>query len=344
MKMATMKDIAEKAEVSMMTVSNVMNGNTHKMSEKTFAKVMKAINELEYVPNASARSLTLQRSNIIALWLPSYYTTSLLEIPYNSYIAGAIERYIHTQGYNLMLVSDPTVESFANRLLSWNIDGGIGLGIAPEDVSYIEEKLNKPFIFIDSYFDSETVHSISTNDYKGGYIGTQFLVEKGHKNIGIVTGTEVYNKKELEKNGVLFNRFKGYVAGLKDKNIQITEEFFIGEDISYDGGVLAGRRLARLPEITGVFCTADIMAAGVCEGLRQEGKNVPDDLSVVGFDDLPISRYVTPKLTTVRQHNKAKGEKAVDMLVELIKKENIENKHFLYDVEMVERESVKAVR
>lgn len=340
--MVTIKDIADKAGVSIMTVSNAMNGNVHKMGKSTYDKVMRVIEELEYIPNASARSLTLRRSNIIALWLPSYYSNSLLEIPYNSYIAGAIERYIYGHEYNLMLVSDDSAEDFSNRLLSWNIDGGIGLGIAPKDVEYIDQKLEKPFVFLDSYFESTTIYSVSTDDYKGGYIGTKYLLDHGHRNIAIATGKEINNINELKENGVLYNRFKGYAAALTEKGIPVSKSNLIGETISYDGGLLAGAHISRQSDITAVFCTADIMAAGVSEGIRVSGKSVPNHISVVGFDDLPISQYVTPKLTTVKQQNKAKGEKAVEILMNLIKEKQVRKKSYVFDVEIVERDSVES--
>lgn len=341
--MVSIKEIAEKSGVSMMTVSNVLNGKRNKMSDKTYNLVLDIINDLQYIPNASARSLSSKKSKIIALWLPSYYDNALLETPYISYITGTISKFIYKNDYNLMLLSQSSVEEFVNVLKSWNVDGCIGIAIKPEDVNFLADNLDKPIVYIDTYSELETVNSILTDDYSGGLKATQHLIDMGHKHISIVTGEEIYDEAALKENGVLYNRFLGYSDALKENNLSLNRDLLIGEEISFNGGYKVGSSIgAHNPHnITSIFCTSDEMAVGIKEGLKAQGKEVPEDISIVGFDDLPMSSYVTPKLTTIGQQNKQKGLKSVEFLVDLMKNNQTKNVNTLFDVELIERESVK---
>lgn len=341
--MVNIQDIANHVGVSMMTVSNALNGKKDRMSHKTYQKIMVAVKELGYIPNATARSLSSRKSKIIAVWVPNYHNSNPLEIPYISYITGAISRYIHEHNYNLMLLSQSTVQDFITTIKSWNVDGGIGLAINSKDVKIIEKHFSKPFVFIDTYTESENVNTISTDDFQGGYIATKYLIEKGHRNIALATGEEIYNIDLLKRNGVLYNRYKGYKQALKDFEIPLTKELLFGQDISYYGGVIVGKKigLKNSIEITAIFSTADEMAIGIKEGLEQVGQKTPENISIVGFDDLPMSSYTSPKLTTIRQQNIAKGEKAVTALVDLIQNSNKKIENIVLNIELVERDSVK---
>lgn len=130
MKIATLKDIAKKANVSIMPISNVINGNRHKVSEEIFEKVSTIIKELNYIPNANSHSFTKKKTKIIALCIPSYFGKSLLGDPYNSYITGAVEKYIQELDYNLMLVSKTKINEIKESLVGWNVDGVIALSMA----------------------------------------------------------------------------------------------------------------------------------------------------------------------------------------------------------------------
>lgn len=343
--MVSIKEIAEKSGVSMMTVSNVLNGKRNKMSEKTYNHVAQIIKDLQYIPNASARSLSSKKSKIIALWLPSYYNNALLETPYISYITGTISKYIYKNDYNLMLLSQSSVEAFVNALKSWNVDGCIGVAIKHDDIIFLSENLDKPIVYIDTYYECNNINTVLTDDYSGGFKATQHLIDMGHKNIGFVTGEEIYDKDLLKTNGVLYNRYLGYSDALKKNQIPLIKSRMLGEEISFDGGVKVGLSLARNNpfRISSIFCTSDEMAIGIKEGLQLKGKKVPEDISIVGFDDLPMSSYVTPKLTTIGQQNKQKGQQSVELLVELMKGDKNKPINKLFDVELIKRESVMEI-
>lgn len=153
-----------------------------------------------------------------------------------------------------------------------------------------------------------------------------------------MSGKEIFDYEILKKNGVLLNRYLGYKDAIKAYS---KKTILMGEDISYDGGLKIGKNLSNRQDVTAVFCTADIMAAGIIEGLRNNNKSVPNDISIIGFDDLPISSYIFPKLTTIRQENELKVKKSVQLLMELIKGERVEQNSLILDVNIVERDSVK---
>lgn len=321
-----------------MTVSNAMNGNKHKMKNETYQKIMEISKELNYIPNKTARSLASKKSKIIALWLPRYNDSEMLDTPYHSFIMVVLDKYLNKLNYNLMILSEPTAASVIDKLVGWNIEGGIGLGITEEDIKVINEELDIPFVMIDSYSKLSKVYCITNNDYQGGFIGTEYLIKKNHDKVALVSGKEIFDYELLKKNGVLLNRYLGYKDAIKAYS---KKTILIGEDISYDGGLKIGKNLSNRLDVTAVFCTADIMAAGIIEGLRNNNKSVPNDISIVGFDDLPISSYVCPKLTTIRQKNELKVKKSVQLLMELIKGERVEQNSLILDVNIVERDSVK---
>lgn len=336
--MVTLKDIAEKAEVSVMTVSNVINNNHLRVSKETFDKVTKIIEELEYVPNANARSLIKNQTRIIALYIPSYNGKSLLDNAYNSFIVGAVEKYVQKYDFNLMLVSNPEINEVVASIASWNVAGLIALSIEEQDVHILESRLKMPVVLLDSYYESSKISNIGTNDYEGGRLAGKYLTELGHRKIAFASGPELMNAIQLERNKVLFNRYKGFMDALAQANISKKEIQLIAEDISYEGGIKMGKQLLDYGGITAVFCTSDALAAGVIEGAKKIGLSTPKDVSVMGFDDMPIGHYITPKLTTIRQQNKEKGERAVDMLMESIKGKR--PKSVKLEVELIERNSI----
>lgn len=149
--MATIKEIAAELGISPMTVSNVLNNKKHKVSEKTYQRVMALVQKRGYIPDANARTLSSGSSRIIALWLPSFEQKSLLEIPYLSTITATISRFANQNHYEIMLLSTPSVQEFCHAVKSWGIDGAVAFGVSSENAQLITQVLTIPTIFIDSY-------------------------------------------------------------------------------------------------------------------------------------------------------------------------------------------------
>lgn len=336
----TLKDIAKKANVSTMTVSNVINGKHNRVSEKTIEKVNTIISECGYVPNLNARSLTNKVSNIIQIIISSDNANSdenYLENPYISSMLGTIERELRNNGYYTMISSISNNTDVTQMQKNWNMDGIIFL--YPYKKEYLSKLLETspcPIAVFDSDLQSNGIINVCSNDEKGGYLSTKYLINRGHKKIAFVA--------DYKGNHVLTSRFNGYRRALNESGISLNEEFIYNYQPSYQGGISAGKKIvADKKGITAVVTTADICAIGVMEGAKLEGYRIPVDLSVMGYDNLSLCQYTTPKLASVSQNINEKALLATRLLIEKIKNCDISTNHVVTDVEIVERHSVVSI-
>lgn len=337
--MSTLKEIALAAGVSVMTVSNVVNGRHHKVSNDTIDRINKLIDDMNYVPNASARILSTNRSKLIAMCINNKADTNVLEDPYNSFIVGAVSHQANDKDYAVLLENETDVHKIMSQLKSWNVAGAIFLGFTGKDLVDIQNAMTVPYVCLDCYPDSEDMVTIGTNDYNGGKLAGKYLASLGHKQIAFASGPTITDKNSKKLNPLLHYRFEGFKDALEEEGLILNEDYILKSEISYNDGVQTGSSLALLKDVTAVFCTADILAAGVIEGLRLSGKKVPHDISVLGFDNLPISKYISPKLTTINQQHTLKGQSAVDYIISMIESPETEKQSIQYDVNLVERQT-----
>ena len=166
-------------------------------------------------------------------------------------------------------------------------------------------------------------------------MATKYLIERGHREIAIITGY-------LKKNGVAERRFLGYRKALEEANIEYKADYVYADSVSYDCGVLAGHKITEAPgDITAVFATADLIAAGAVSSFHMAGLRVPEDISIIGFDNLSISNMIYPRLTTVDQKIFQKGVKAADILISVLENKSKEmQKDISMDLAIIERNSV----
>jgi LacI family transcriptional regulator len=332
----TLRDIAGEAGVSLMTVSNVINGNHAKVSQATIARVQQIVDRRGYVPSASARTLATRSSRLIGLLVPSGDDDSLVLSPHNVAVFGIIERQLRDSGYHLLFrgVSSPAEVDAALR--SWNLDGAVLLGFLDEDVEHFEPPAGTPVLALDSYSPNPRTTGVRSDDFEGGRLAAAHLIEHGHRRI-------VFAGPAFSEVGVVRQRFDGFLQAHRDAGLAWNESDQSVADTSYERGIELGQALvAEHPGVTAVFATADILAIGLMEGLRQAGVGVPDEVSVVGFDNLDLGRYVTPKLTTVAQDVVAKASAAVRLLLMQIEDAGTSAKPVVLGVELVARESVTA--
>lgn len=335
--MATLKDIAAAAGVSVMTVSNVINGNHSKVSKKNIEKINEIIKKYNYVPNLTARSLTAKSSKIIGIILPfDDEYINLFKNPYTSELFGVIENALREKGYYVMVRAVSDLSKISELLKNWNMDGAIFLMPDYDHIIYsILKENNLPMVFIDSYSDIESILGVGINDYKGGYIGTKHLLNNGHKKI-LFAGPCTAN------NTIIVKRLEGYKAALSEYGIPFDESLIVNITPTYELGIQLGRDISNKKyDATAVVTTADILAIGIMEGARINGMIIPNDLSIIGFDNLLPSIYVTPKLTTVSQNIEAKGKESVKLLLEYIRNGTVSKNKITLDVEIIERQSVK---
>ncbi|MBL4937038.1 LacI family DNA-binding transcriptional regulator [Clostridium sp. YIM B02515] len=336
--MVTLKDIAKEANVSVTTVSNVIHGNYKRVAPETVEKIKMIIERDNYVPNMTARSLVNKLSKIIGVinHVVPEKTGNFISDPFHSVVIEGIEKKLREKGYYMMIRTVYSEEDLFSLLRNWNIDGLIIIGLFQDDFFEKLTKANIPFVLIDSYIDNKKVLNIGLDDCRGGYLATKYLIDKGHRNI-------VFASPIIKKNGVVEERLIGYKMALKEAGIPFEDKNVYQQEITITEGIELGHKLSRRTDITAVFATADILAAGIISGLMEEGKSVPDDISIVGFDDLYISSLTAPRLTTIHQDPQEKGKVAVETLVSVIEGSSIENNNIVLPVSIVERNSVKQI-
>jgi len=334
--MTTLKDIAKEANVSVTTVSNVIHGNHKRVAEETVEKIKMIIDRVNYVPNMTARSLVNKSSKIIGVinHVVQGKGGNFISDPFNSLVIDGIEEKLREKGYYLMVRIIYSEDDLFLLLHNWNIDGLILIGLFQDEFFERLMKASVPFVLIDSYVDNHQVLNIGLEDCKGGYMATKHLIERGHRNI-------VFASPVIKTNGVVEERFKGYNMALNEANIPFKDKNVYQQEITIEEGIKLGHKLSHRTDITAIFATADILAAGVISGLNELGKRVPDDFSIIGFDDLYISSLTAPRLTTIHQDILEKGRVAVESLISVIEGELIEDYNVILPVTLVERHSVK---
>ncbi|CAM3354920.1 LacI family DNA-binding transcriptional regulator [Kibdelosporangium persicum] len=331
----TLKDIADAAGVSIMTVSNVINGRHARVSAETTARIQRIVGQLGYVPNGQARSLAAQTSQLIGLLVPAGHG-SLAITPHHAEFLGQAERQLRRHGYHLMLRGIAEPREVAEALRSWSLDGAILLGFLDEDIDRLDRRTigSIPVLAIDSYSANPLTIGVRSDDVTGARLAAEHLLSLGHKNI-VFAGPTVHNA------GVVHERFLGFQqalhqAGIPDPAVETA-------DTTHADGVTLGRRLLDThPHATAVFATADILAIGIMEGLTEAGVPVPQRVSVVGFDNLDISSYTTPKLTTVAQDITGKAVEAVTRLLAIAENGEHPSAPAVLDVELISRMSTAA--
>lgn len=335
----TLKDVAKKADVSSATVSYVLNGKKS-ISAETKRRVWDAIESLDYVPDLSARSLTMRDSKLIGVVVPQTEPGSKLMFQNNFYseILGSIEYHARLHGYHVIISATDANESYMTLAKERNLDGIIVIGMYPDEFYQQMKKTRIPIVLIDSYCDDHYYHNIRIDDAYGSYLATKYVLEQGHRKIAFFSG-------QLKENGVMKKRLIGYQQALAEKQVPFCPEYVFEGKIDYDSGIQLAENLldAKLPA-TAVVAAADILAMGAMKGFYERGVKVPDDLSVMGFDDLEISKYLTPGLTTIKQEISQKGERAVEMLFKNIQEPNLTKQEQILPVSIVERSSVKSIK
>ncbi len=338
--MATIKDIAAATGVSATTVSNVINGKSGRVSENTIAKINKAIKELGYVPNMSARSLVSSSSKVVCFI--NHVLTSdgsnFMEDPFLAKFIGILERILRENGYFLMLRTVKSAEEFHTFLRTWDIDGLFLSGIFKDDFYDSISPIKLPTVMIDSYVYQDGICNVGIEDFEGSKQATNYLIEHGHKNIA-------YASLRIQQDGgVLMERFLGYKAALTEAHIPFNPEiiFECGLDKEHTDSICD--YLQAHPEITAVVTTSDSLATNIMINLSSRGIKIPEDISIIGYDDLNICNIVSPPLTTVHQNMEEKGIAAVDYMLRMLNHEDIKNTTYNIPTYIVERSSVRSLK
>lgn len=309
----TEKDVAARAGVSPTTVSLVLNNRPSRISEKTKARVLEAAKELNFRPNRLAAGLVTKRAGTIGIIVPD-----ICNIFFAS-ICAACEREARSREYSVLCgSSEDNVEldlDYIDIFFSKGVDGMILVKAAHttgEDAERLQRKIhetNIPFIAVDRRMDIDRVRSIMVDHRLGAYMATRHLVLQGHRRIGCITGPV--------QDIVVYERLEGYKQALGEADIAFDQQLICNGNYRMESGV------EHLPyllgqAVTAVFCFNDLMAMGVYKGCRSYNLRIPENLSVVGFDDIPFCESLEVPLTTVHQPAEDIGREAMRQLFHLI--------------------------
>lgn len=338
--MATLKEIAQEAGVSVMTVSNVINKNYSKVSRETAQRVSEIIKRHHYVPNMSARSLSGKRSRIITVLVPDIgEEVHILDDPYRQRMIGSMEYQLRRLGYYVMLRAYKTVSDAIALFHNWSVDGAV-LFYPMFNTEEMRAVLDTgvPCVVIDRYYEELSPLTVDLNDFHGGQISARFLLQNGHRKIAMACP---YRTPSY----VVRDRIRGFSGVLREAGLPFPAQYFFNCSGSYEDGVRIGRALCAMEDRpTAVVTTLDRLAIGILEGVRLSGCRVPEDISIVGFDNWEVMEYVQPKLTTVAQDFDKKAEAVIELLMKSIEEKPIEKTHITIGVELVDRQSVRKLQ
>ena len=336
--MVTLKDIAAEAGVSITTVSNVVHNRKSRVSPEMVKKIWKIIEREKYVPSMSARSLANDHSFIIGVitHLTPQNMGSTMSDPFLSAFVDSVEKSAREGGYYLMIRSIEDFGALDTLTRSWRLSGLILTGLFQDSFFDSVMAMGIPCVLIDSYVTGPEVYSIGLEDEKGGYLAARHLIDNGHRVIAFASPA-------IRPGGVIDKRLQGYRRALEEAGIPYDPGLVFTQEISVDEGKKLGHALAARPDITGIAASADILAAGIMAGLYERGVKVPEDKSIVGFDDNYLSQLTTPGLTTIHQDADRKAVLATDMLLKQIRHEPVEEKNIVLPVRLIERGSVRRI-
>lgn len=322
--MATIKDVAEIAGVTVTTVSRVLNNRGY-IGENTRKKVYDAMQKLNYRPNEMARSLLRKKSNLIGLIIPT------VAHPFFSELTNYIEYYAYKLGYKILLCNsyqDSVKEKEYIMMLKSNQVDGIIMGSHTLEIDeYLN--LNLPIVAIDRMF-SKSIPFITSDNYSGGVLATNLLIDKGCKKLAHISG---FLGLETPAN----DRYKAFVDVVTKRNIEnVILETKLGILENYEEIVY--KLFEEHPDIDGIFASSDMIGISVIKVARELGKEIPKDLKVVGYDDITFSSLISPSLTTIKQPIEQMGESVIQLLIDQMEQKEFSLENVL-PITLIERET-----
>nr|WP_043892768.1 ribose operon transcriptional repressor RbsR [Providencia sneebia] len=328
-----MKDVARLAGVSTSTVSHVINQNRY-VSESVTLRVKNAILQLNYAPSAVARSLKINRTNTIGMLLTASNN------PFYAEVVRGVERSCYERGYSLILCNTEgdlqRMNHSLETLLQKRVDGLLIMCTEVQGPS--KEVLSRypavPTVMMDwSPFDSAG-DIIQDNSFLGGEIAARYLIEAGFKHIACISGPQDKSPARA--------RFLGFMSAMKEADVNIPDEYIIFSDFEFAGGFNSMNQLLELKNPPqAIFAGNDAMAVGAYQAIFRKGLNVPNDISIIGYDDIDLSSYMIPPLTTIHQPKDELGKLAVDQLIFRMDNPEADINVLVLTPKLIERQSVK---
>jgi LacI family transcriptional regulator len=327
MALVTIKDIAQKAKVAVSTVSYVLNG-TKNVKPATKERILLAIKELNYTPRMVARSLKTRKTQTIGIIVPNISNVFFVEI-----IRG-IEDIFNHHGYSVILCNTDEDRQkeirYLQTLFDKDIDGLIFLGTG-KNQNVLNNKQDTPVVVVDRRL-GEEFNSVLVDNVFGGYLATDYLLTKTKSEVLFLSGQLTLS--------TYFDRLLGYKEALKVHGYGYSENLVYQCQASHDGGYQCIENLIKDSfEIKSIFAANDLIALGAMKALIKNGIRIPEEVSIVGYDDIPTSSLVVPALTTVEQPKYLMGKRAAELLLKQINNEKIDEKKLILKPKLIIRET-----
>ncbi|HAV24210.1 MAG TPA: LacI family transcriptional regulator [Bacteroidetes bacterium] len=309
----TIADIAKKAGASVTTVSRVLNqkAGKYRISKTTAKRILKTAEELNYRPNQLARSLRLKKTHSIGLIVPD------ISNPFFAYVTRSIQRAAHRLGYSLVVCDTdenlPLEVEHLGFLVSKGVDGLIIMPVGQE-YSHLESLVHDslPMVLVDRCFDALEVSSVVIDNHKGAFEAVDHLIQHGHKRIAIIQGLP----NTYSNNG----RVQGYKDALTKHGIAIDPTLIVGSDFRQETGYIEAKLLLKRSDPpTAILAASDLITLGALQAIHEEGHAIPNEVSLIAFDDFEFAPYLKCALTAIAQPKENMGEIAVKLLVDQIK-------------------------
>ena len=331
---ATMKDVALKAKVSTATVSRALM-NPDKVSQATRNRVEKAAREVGYFPQPMGRNAKRNESRTILVIVPDICD------PFFSEIIRGIDVTAATHGY-LVLIGDcahqnQQEKTFIDLIITKQIDGMLLLGSRlPFDASIEEQRNLPPMVMANEFAPELELPTVHIDNLTAAFGAVNYLYEQGHKLIGCIAGPE-----EMP---LCHYRLQGYVQALRRCGIMVDPQYIARGDFSFEAGSKAMQQLLDLPQPpTAVFCHSDVMALGALSQAKRQGLKVPEDLSIIGFDNIDLTQFCDPPLTTIAQPRYEIGREAMLLLLDQMQGQTVGSGSRLMDCELIIRGSTRTL-
>lgn len=310
----TIKKIAELAGVSTATVSKILNGKDQYISEATRQRVLDIVEKEGYIPNGIAKSLRMKNTKTIGIIMPDVMNLFFSEL------ARGAEDAAERKGYSVILCNSDNRESKEEKyiqILQEKMVDGIILTTSESSKCKSLERCNIPVVLVDRDIDVKSqVGRITVNNEEGAFTATNYLIEKGCKNIGFISSNK-RNKPSAE-------RLNGYKKALKKNGIKFNKEITYFNSFKTETGYLGALSILEKCKIDGIFCGNDMIAIGAIKALKEKEISVPEDIKIIGFDNISVCDFIDPPLTTIKQPIYEIGECAVDILLRIIEKGDME--------------------
>ncbi|AOY76077.1 LacI family DNA-binding transcriptional regulator [Clostridium formicaceticum] len=332
----TIKDIAKLANVSHTTVSRALNNSTLINSE-TKEKIKKLAMELNYIPNYSAKSLVLHKSYHIGLFFSTIDKDRGTSSSFFYEVVRGVNSIIKDQ-YNLVVKGISDYKSLS-LIDTNNFDGIILMSQSAEDGAFIYHVLDKkiPLVVLNREIEHRGLINILSDDKKGAYNATKYLVKCGHEKIAIIEGKAGFKSAQERK--------EGFLDALIDHNVPVNKNYMIKGNYDFESGYEGMKQLLENEnKPTAVFCSNDDMAIGAMKAIFENKMKIPEDISIVGFDNNTFTPFLTPALTTVKRPIMEISQDGAKKLISLIEKEEVEKERVYVNTELIIRDSVKNLK